>query len=196
MRPAPSRRAPTPRASNANGAARSARSKTASSPSTSASPAAATRPCSMPTCSCPSPGTRTATAAAQAGIPDDVVYRPKWQIALEQIDRARANGIALDWLTFDEGYGDKPGFLQGLEERHRSATSARCPSRSAASATRPRRRQAGPPGRRPGAAQPAFYATAVATLPAASADGGGAGVGGEGGAGVAVFGWRRADATG
>jgi len=24
----------------------------------------------------------------------------------------------LDWLTFDEGYGDKPGFLQGLGDRH------------------------------------------------------------------------------
>jgi SRSO17 transposase len=54
----------------------------------------------------------------EAGIPDDVRYRPKWQIALEQLDRARANGVAFDWLTFDEGYGDKPGFLQGLGERH------------------------------------------------------------------------------
>jgi SRSO17 transposase len=54
----------------------------------------------------------------EAGIPDTVRYRPKWQIALEQLDRARANGIRFDWLTFDEGYGDKPGFLQGLQERH------------------------------------------------------------------------------
>jgi SRSO17 transposase len=53
-----------------------------------------------------------------AGIPDGIRYRPKWQIALEQLDRARANGLAFDWLTFDEGYGDKPGFLQGLGERH------------------------------------------------------------------------------
>jgi SRSO17 transposase len=53
----------------------------------------------------------------EAGIPDQVRYRPKWQIALEQLDRARANGVAFDWLTFDEGYGDKPGFLQGLGER-------------------------------------------------------------------------------
>ncbi|MBV9379431.1 MAG: IS701 family transposase [Streptosporangiaceae bacterium] len=53
-----------------------------------------------------------------AGIPDDVHYRPKWQIALEELDRARANGVAFDWLTFDEGYGDKPGFLQGLGNRH------------------------------------------------------------------------------
>jgi SRSO17 transposase len=53
----------------------------------------------------------------QARIPDDVRYRPKWQIALEQLDRARANGIAFDWLTFDEGYGDKPGYLEGLDQR-------------------------------------------------------------------------------
>jgi SRSO17 transposase len=53
----------------------------------------------------------------EADIPDDLGYRPKWQIALEQIDRARARGITLDWLTFDEGYGNKPGFLAGLDER-------------------------------------------------------------------------------
>jgi SRSO17 transposase len=52
-----------------------------------------------------------------AGIPDEVVYRPKWQLALRQLTRARANGVALDWLTFDEGYGDKPGFLQGLDRQ-------------------------------------------------------------------------------
>jgi SRSO17 transposase len=54
----------------------------------------------------------------QAGIPDDVRYRPKWRIALEQHDRARANGVTLDWMTFDEGFGDKPGFLEGLDQRH------------------------------------------------------------------------------
>lgn len=53
-----------------------------------------------------------------SGIPDDVVHRPKWQIALEQIDRARANGITLDWLTFDEEYGKAPAFLTGLDDRH------------------------------------------------------------------------------
>ena len=53
----------------------------------------------------------------RAGIPDDVVYRPKWQIALAQFDRAHANGIRFDWFTFDEGYGDKPGYLEGLDDR-------------------------------------------------------------------------------
>ena len=53
----------------------------------------------------------------EAGIPDEVVYRPKWQIALEEIDRALANGVPLDWLTFDEEYGKRPGFVAGLDER-------------------------------------------------------------------------------
>jgi SRSO17 transposase len=53
----------------------------------------------------------------QAGIPDDVVYRPKWRIALELLDRAVANGIGLEWLTFDEHYGGKPEFLRELSRR-------------------------------------------------------------------------------
>ena len=53
----------------------------------------------------------------EAGIPDDVVYRPKWQIGLELYDHAVGNGLHFDWLTFDEGYGGKPEFLRGLETR-------------------------------------------------------------------------------
>jgi SRSO17 transposase len=52
-----------------------------------------------------------------AGIPDEMVYRSKWKIALELYDRAVAHGVRFDWLTFDEGYGGKPLFLQGLEGR-------------------------------------------------------------------------------
>ena len=50
-------------------------------------------------------------------IPDDVVYRPKYDIALEQYDRARAQGISFAWITADEWYSQKPNFLRGLEER-------------------------------------------------------------------------------
>ena len=53
----------------------------------------------------------------QAGIPDDVTYRPKWRIALEELARARAQGIELDWLTFDEYYGSKPEFLDELDRQ-------------------------------------------------------------------------------
>ena len=53
----------------------------------------------------------------EAGIPDEIVYRPKWQIALEQLDRLKGNGVKLDWLTNDLDYGKRPGFLEGLDWR-------------------------------------------------------------------------------
>jgi SRSO17 transposase len=52
-----------------------------------------------------------------AGIPEDMVYRPKSQIALEELDRAKANRVQLDWITFDEGYGKAPDFIRGLDDR-------------------------------------------------------------------------------
>lgn len=53
----------------------------------------------------------------RAGIPDDVVYRPKSEIALELYDRAVAQGVRFEWLTFDEWYGGKPPFLRALDFR-------------------------------------------------------------------------------
>jgi SRSO17 transposase len=50
-----------------------------------------------------------------ADIPDEIRYRPKWQIGLELLTRAERNGWRFDWLTFDEGYGGKPGLLQILD---------------------------------------------------------------------------------
>ena len=49
----------------------------------------------------------------EAGIPDEMTYRPKWRIGLELFDRAKGNGLHFDWMTFDEGYGSKPDFLRG-----------------------------------------------------------------------------------
>ena len=53
----------------------------------------------------------------EAKIPDDLVYRPKYDIALEQLDRARANGVRFAWITADEWYSQKPAFVHGLEQR-------------------------------------------------------------------------------
>lgn len=53
----------------------------------------------------------------QAGIPENMSYRSKWQIALELYDRAMGNGLHFEWMTFDEWYGGKPGFLRGLSAR-------------------------------------------------------------------------------
>lgn len=54
---------------------------------------------------------------AAAGIPKDMTYRPKTEIALELYDRAVGNGVHFAWLTFDEWYGAKPAFLRGLRDR-------------------------------------------------------------------------------
>lgn len=54
------------------------------------------------------------TRCQEAGIPEDVVYRPKTEIALELYRRAVDNGIQFEWLTFDEWYGAKPAFLKAL----------------------------------------------------------------------------------
>lgn len=51
----------------------------------------------------------------EAGIPDEMVYRPKSEIALEQYRRAKEHGIHFDWLTFDEWYGSKPQLLRALD---------------------------------------------------------------------------------
>jgi SRSO17 transposase len=53
----------------------------------------------------------------RAGVPDDVVYRPKSEIALELYDRVVAQGVRFEWLTFDEWYGGKPQFLRALTTR-------------------------------------------------------------------------------
>ena len=55
-----------------------------------------------------------------AQIPDEMEYRPKWQIALELLDRALANGVSFSYLTFDEGYGGKPEFLRQLAARRQT----------------------------------------------------------------------------
>jgi SRSO17 transposase len=54
----------------------------------------------------------------KAGIPDEIVHRPKWQIALEQLDRSRKNSVVMEWLTFDAEYGKAPKFLAGLDTRN------------------------------------------------------------------------------
>jgi SRSO17 transposase len=51
----------------------------------------------------------------EAGIPDGLVHRPKWRIAVEQLERALGNGVRLGWVTFDEEYGTVPQFWFELD---------------------------------------------------------------------------------
>lgn len=51
----------------------------------------------------------------RAGIPDELVYRPKWEIAVEQIERVMGQGLRFDYVTFDEEYGKVPQFFFELD---------------------------------------------------------------------------------
>ena len=53
----------------------------------------------------------------EADIPDEMVHRPKWQIALDLRDRAVAQGVQFAWMTADEGYGEVPAFHFALADR-------------------------------------------------------------------------------
>jgi len=53
----------------------------------------------------------------EAGIPDEVVYRPKWQIALDLLDRTMANGVSFKYLVADEVYGRCEEFRTGVDGR-------------------------------------------------------------------------------
>ena len=50
-------------------------------------------------------------------MPDDIEFRTKPQIALNQIDGALSNGVRVSAWTFDELYGRDGKFLDGLESR-------------------------------------------------------------------------------
>lgn len=51
----------------------------------------------------------------KAAVPQDLVYEPKWKIALQMLERAQSNGVRLAWLTFDEWYGRNTEFLSQLD---------------------------------------------------------------------------------
>ncbi len=51
----------------------------------------------------------------EAGIPDDKHHQPEWEIAIDLLMEALANGIRFSWITFDETYGKVPAFWFGLD---------------------------------------------------------------------------------
>ena len=51
-----------------------------------------------------------------AGIPDSVTYRPKWQIALDELEHAVRKGVRFRWLTADENYGRAAAFRKGVDK--------------------------------------------------------------------------------
>ena len=53
---------------------------------------------------------------AEAGLPDDIVFQTKPQIALNQLRAARAVGIKADVVLADAGYGNDTDFRDGITE--------------------------------------------------------------------------------
>lgn len=54
----------------------------------------------------------------KAGIPDELVHRPKWRIALELQREATEKGVQMEWLTADELYGRPVEFHLELSRRN------------------------------------------------------------------------------
>jgi SRSO17 transposase len=51
----------------------------------------------------------------EAGIPEELTFRTKWQIAVDQVRGAIGQGLRFSWLVFDEEYGRVPAFWQALD---------------------------------------------------------------------------------
>ena len=53
----------------------------------------------------------------KVGVPDDVVFKTKWEIALDQLDDAIERGVRKHVVLADAGFGDITEFREGLEGR-------------------------------------------------------------------------------
>ena len=53
----------------------------------------------------------------EAGVPEEVVFKKKWELALELIDQARGWGLANRIVLADGGYGECTEFRDELEKR-------------------------------------------------------------------------------
>jgi SRSO17 transposase len=54
---------------------------------------------------------------SEAGIPEEIVFRKKWELALEIIDQIREWGLPDRVVLGDAGYGDSTEFREELERR-------------------------------------------------------------------------------
>jgi SRSO17 transposase len=53
----------------------------------------------------------------RAHVPADLAARPKWQMALDELDRVRAAGARFGWVVADAEYGKAAAFRHGLDTR-------------------------------------------------------------------------------
>lgn len=53
---------------------------------------------------------------SEAGIADTVPFRPKWELALEMLKRAREAGLPMHWVVADTVYGQAVDLRNWLEQ--------------------------------------------------------------------------------
>jgi len=51
----------------------------------------------------------------EAGIPDELAYRPGWRIGIDQLERVIGQGVRFAYVTFDEEVGSVPAFWFELD---------------------------------------------------------------------------------
>lgn len=65
----------------------------------------------------PQTWTKDPVRCERAKVPSTITYRPKWRIALDELDRVRASGVRFSCALADAGYGMCADFRHGLSER-------------------------------------------------------------------------------
>jgi SRSO17 transposase len=65
----------------------------------------------------PQSWTQDTARCERAKVPATIGYRPKWRIALDEIDRVRAAGVRFGCTLADAGYGACGEFRHGLSQR-------------------------------------------------------------------------------
>jgi SRSO17 transposase len=58
-----------------------------------------------------------AARRTRAGVPEAILSRPKWQIALDELDRVRAVGASFGCVLTDAEYGKAADFRHGLSDQ-------------------------------------------------------------------------------
>jgi SRSO17 transposase len=90
---------------------------------------------------------------AATGVPEAIGYRPKWQIALDEIDRVVASGARFGCVLADAEYGKAAEFRAGLDERRLSFAVGVLPTQKVypvdVRLTYPERKAAGRPRKHP-----------------------------------------------
>jgi SRSO17 transposase len=62
---------------------------------------------------------------AHAGVPEEVGFATKPELARRMIERARAAEVPFGWVSADEAYGQNPPLRSWLEDRGMSVSSCR-----------------------------------------------------------------------